>query len=91
MPRRRDIEHVDAILADAIKDYVTPSHEGIYVLLPLAVGATTTVGTIFIHAVALITIVHLQPWIKRILHRVQRNSPDCAASARSERPWRAVR
>jgi len=37
---------------------VAPSRDGVDVLLPLAVGVATTVCTIFIHALALVTIVH---------------------------------
>jgi len=37
---------------------MAPSADGIAVLLPLAMGVGTTVCTIFVHALALITIVH---------------------------------
>ncbi len=37
---------------------MTPLRNGVDILVPLAVGAATTLATIFIHALALITIVH---------------------------------
>jgi hypothetical protein len=47
---------------------VAPSRDGVDVLLPLAVGVATTVCTIFIHALALVTIVHFVRHERRIGH-----------------------
>lgn len=45
---------------------MAPSHAGTDVILPLIVGLPTTVATIFIHALALIAIVHFVRRVRRL-------------------------
>ena len=47
---------------------MTPSRDGIDILLPLAAGAVTTLATIFIHALALSAIVHFVRRERRLGH-----------------------
>jgi len=47
---------------------VAPSRDGVDILLPLAVGIATTISTIFIHALALVAIVHFVRYERRIGH-----------------------
>jgi len=47
---------------------VAPSRDGVDILLPLAVGIATIISTIFIHALALVAIVHFVRYERRIGH-----------------------
>ena len=47
---------------------MAPSRDGVDILLPLAVGIATTISTIFIHAMALVAIVHFVRYERRIGH-----------------------
>jgi ion channel len=47
---------------------VAPSRDGVDILLPLAVGIAATISTIFIHALALVAIVHFVRYERRIGH-----------------------
>jgi hypothetical protein len=54
--------------ARTVEDHMAPSQDGTTILIPMAVGAATTVCTIFIHALALITIVHFVRREQRLGH-----------------------
>ena len=47
---------------------MAPSRDGVDILLPLAVGIAATISTIFIHALALVAIVHFVRYERRIGH-----------------------
>jgi hypothetical protein len=69
--RKRGIEFEPMLVragARIVEDHMAPAQDRIALLLPMTVGAATTAFTIVVHALALITIVHLVRREQRLGH-----------------------